>query len=231
MKLHGAELIRQPDRIRIDEDGAVQTIRSWRGTRAACIEFQRTLIGVPSEIFPRGASAELQAVFAGDEDTPDAVAENWTLRRVELRRDLAVHPDYASLSAGVIATIDRVIQDGTAAEQVENLTGATQKLLKYRLRGMDAYKIYYPVIVQTLSAVKEGQLRAQPPNSTIPAIVQASAIPAPAGIMYRIPSGWEWMVVPETVNTTGRPGIYRIERSWIGAEKWADLYPGGTYTP
>ena len=235
---HGSEVVRGEDRITLDDRGWTTT-RIYRGTKTALRNLQLDLSqrGWRSRFAGTGPGAELHVEVPEHADQQNDLLqpdEIWTLRRQEYRRDLASHPmlDSVANKTKVIAEVDDLIEDGKGDEVLDGAYHSNVKLYAgYRLIGQHYFVMYTPVINRTVTAAPASNIRAEFAVSALPRVVQAGEINAPSGIMYSVPSGWEWLDVPPDVRQTSDRFRYRVEKQWIGAEKWANIYPGGTGTP
>lgn len=245
---HGPDIVKQNDRVAYTSAG-FQTTESYVGRRAALEALQLNFAaqGLLCDLRPLGARHELTITYPFNTSivTPadDFVEEIWTLRQQEYRRDLASHSFLDPLEtdrAALLANADLLIREGRANELLDAVSPSppeddpdflVAKYVKYRLLGTDYYVVYTPVVHRTIFAATRNTVRAEMPDSEIPKVIKSKDIDAPAGIMYAIPADWEWLDVPPSVDQTADRNRYRIEKDWIGAKQWADLYEGGTYTP
>lgn len=240
---YGSDIVQGRDRIRRTSAGYT-TIQTFTGLRANLLalreQFERQ--GYETDLVPRGAADELVVNLPGvsvlqPNSADDGLDEQWTLQRQEYRRQIASAPFMVSAFADglerakKIAEADHRIMDMEIEGWIDSQPEAIRKYVTYRLMGTDYYVVYTPVVTQTQYAVSAQDARANPPASEIPKIVDVGDINAPNSIIYNLPNNWQWMEVPPLVSSTAERRRYRVERQWIGAEKWADIYQGGTFNP
>ena len=173
-------------------------------------------------------------VTIGDEDTSDPSTE--TTDDVK-EPDYQVSPsieeipleckeDYESLSADDIAKIKDAI-DKADTDYIDTLTGAAKQLAYWLQMGVTTYK--QPCFV--VSVTRYLKLKTTPPGAIYDgcgSVYKSSQLPiVPAAAL---PSGdWEYLKLCPVVEPEAK--WLRCSYQFLGAKRWPNFYPGGSWTP
>lgn len=198
-----------------------------------------------------GVAPAVVEAFWNTDPAPEGIV-TWELLSQKLIKPLSTHSMFYNLGTATLAglaAIDDAVRRGTAANTdfaYEYGWPTLNKYRDYRLLGIDTYQEWSYVLKKTTRISNASSVKLTggvPPNT----VVNWASIQVPETSKFTQPTGrrltasesptWEdfyfdeWLTEAPSITYQHGKKVWTISQDWLGAEKWADFYQGGTYIP
>jgi hypothetical protein len=226
-------LVPQPDKRGWDSARGLYTDRVFKGPSDVVRDKFTELLAsadngadVMSEDY-NGQSGTLTLRIYNDGAAADnavVLSETWTTRPVEFFKPIESHSDFSLVTPERKALVVKSVRDGVS---LTSITEDESYLYDYLACGVSEYPEYYIQIQHNQIVTRRSLITAKYAN--INSVVTLASIGVPSGILSNLPSGWEYLFKGTEITVSGKQ--YQLSSTWLGAEQWADIYPGGSWSP
>jgi len=244
--LGSPDIARLTDKRHWDLTDGVQTFKRYAGTeaviRAKFNELSATADSGVDELDEdiTGKSGRLLARVIEDSGgaaggNTEALNAVWEVYGMPLYKPIESHTDFDAVTATRKRYVEKAARD---AEALDGAGTTAEKLLyAYYSDQILDFRMFNLELRKTTTLSSRSAITASYAN--INEVVALASIAPPTaliGVLTSLPlmngstGAWQWLKdCPQTRQVAKRK--FHLSYSWTGAERWASIYPGGTYTP
>lgn len=142
--------------------------------------------------------------YTWSNENPETVIEvEWS----QIEKPLATHPRYSSISQDDLKKVEDILSGKLEATEVSGVR--VQEYLEKRLRGVDSYLVFAPVVRKTSTT------RNRPGTGSCGQISSP-----PIGV-----SGFQFLKTADSARQSSLTRVWERSEEWTGADKWdSDIY-------
>lgn len=224
----------------------VQTMKQFAGTSdAIAAKFNELSATVNSGVDDldeeiNGKSGRLFARVIEDSGSSsggntEALNAVWEVYGMPLLKPIESHTDFDAVTAKRKRYVEKSARDAEALDA--GATDAEKLLYAYYSEQILDFRMFNLELRKTTTLSSRSAITASYAN--INEVVTLASIAPPTaliGVLTSLPKmdgtsgAWQWLKdCPQTRQVAKRK--FQLSYSWTGAERWANIYPGGTYAP
>lgn len=248
----GAEIIQLPDKRTWNATDGVQTYKRFSGTADAVIaKFNELSSNINSGVDDleediNGKAGMLLARVI--EDSGGASGGNteelnsvWEVFAQPLLKPIESHTDFDAITAKHKRAIEKAARDAEPIPATDpdggawTPTDAEKKLYAYYANQVLDFKMFNLELHK--STILSSRTKITASYANINEVVALPEIPFDLiGVLTNLPKmdgstgAWQWLKEAPQIRQVGKRK-FQLSYSWTGAERWADVYPGGSWTP